>query len=526
MKRVVVLKERNALIVAAGEEKEQLLQVLDRATEFKYKGKDLVAAPHSLWNTRMLTRMQYNTPSPIKYHYAWPGRYTPKMHQLETAAFLTLHSRCFVLNSIGTGKTLSALWAADYLMTAGDVKRAVILAPLSTLERVWGDEIFTHFPHRKFVVLHAAASKRRAQLAQEADFYIINHDGLAIIVDDLMKRPDVNLLICDEFSTYRNARTTKYEVLKAYTDKRNGDLRVWALGATPTPNEPADAWAQCRIIDSTKVPKYFKRFKELTMQQVSTYSWIPRPTAVDTLKVAMQPAIRFTRDQCSDLPPSVHQHHAVELTPGQRKVYNEMLNELYTEVEGGQVTAMNEAIKLNKLIQIACGAVYDNAGNTIRLEAGPRLRLLVELIEQAGEKVIVFAPLTGVLHTLQEAVGRHWTAAHVDGSVSKTARDKIFYDFQKSKDPHVIIAHPKTMSHGLTLTEATTIIWYAPYSSPEIYEQANGRIDREGQKKTTNIIHISATSVERRAYARLAAKQKLQGLLLDAVKEMSKEIAA
>lgn len=526
MRRVLVLKEKKALVIVAPEERGQLLQVLDKPTEFRYKGKQLITVPHTLWNSRMLTRMNFQVPSPIAYQYDWPGRYTPKHHQIETAAFLTLHQRGFVLNSIGTGKTLSALWAADYLMKLGEVQRAVIVSPLSTLERVWGDEIFNHFPHRTFEVLHASANKRRELLNKKADFYIINHDGLQIIVDQLMQRPDINLLIGDEFAVYRNARTTRYEILKAYTDKMNGSLLVWGMTATPTPNEPSDAWAQCRIIEPSRVPKYYKRFKESVMQQVSTYTWVPRDNATDTVKAAMQPAIRFTRDECLDLPPTIYQNHSVELTPDQRKVYNQMAEKLYIQVGEGEVTAMNEAIKLNKLVQIACGAVYNNDGGTIHFESGPRLRLLVELIEQAGEKVIVFAPLIGVLHKLREEVGKHWSCACIEGSVSKDARSKIFSDFQKKPDPHVLIAHPRTMSHGLTLTEATTIIWYAPYSSAEIYEQANGRIAREGQTKTTNIIHVSATPIERRMYSRLANKQKLQGLLLDAVKEMRQLIAA
>ena len=110
-------------------------------------GRQLVVLPHRLDEIRVLNNIGVRAPSPILYYYDWPGRYTPFTHQRQTAAFLTLHRRALVLNDIGTGKSLSALWAADYLMRIGCVHKVLILSPLSTLERVWGDAIFSNFLH-------------------------------------------------------------------------------------------------------------------------------------------------------------------------------------------------------------------------------------------------------------------------------------------------------------------------------------------------------------------------------------------
>ena len=107
----------------------------------------------------------------------------------------------------------------------------------------------------------------------------------------------------------------------------------------------------------------------------------------------------------------------------------------------------------------------------------------------------------------------------VNGSVSASKRNVIFNNFQEEDDPHVLIAHPATMAHGLTLTSASTIIWYGAVTSNEQYVQANGRIERIGKKHVSNIIHIEATDLEYKMFARLKNKQKLQGLLLDLIQK-------
>jgi SNF2 family DNA or RNA helicase len=180
---------------------------------------------------------------------------------------------------------------------------------------------------------------------------------------------------------------------------------------------------------------------------------------------------------------------------------------------------VNHAAKVQKLIQIACGVAYDDEGNNIEIEATPRVNLTKELIEEAGEKVIVFVPLTGTLHMLERELSKHFTTAIINGEVSAAKRNVIFKNFQDESDPRVLIAHPGTMSHGLTLTSASTIIWYGPIYSNEQYTQANGRIERIGKTKVSNVVHIEGTDLERQMYSRLESKQKLQGLLLDLIQQ-------
>jgi SNF2 family DNA or RNA helicase len=192
------------------------------------------------------------------------------------------------------------------------------------------------------------------------------------------------------------------------------------------------------------------------------------------------------------------------------------------KVNGSTISAGNEAVKIQKLIQIACGVAYGDDGENIELDCSPRVNIVKEVIEEAGEKVIVFVPLTGTLHMLERELSKHWSVGVVNGAVSSSKRDVIFNDFQHQKDPQVLIAHPATMAHGLTLTSASTIVWYGPITSNEQYVQANGRIERIGKKHVSNVVHIEATDLEYRMYERLRNKQKMQGILLDLIQNQTR----
>jgi SNF2 family DNA or RNA helicase len=237
----------------------------------------------------------------------------------------------------------------------------------------------------------------------------------------------------------------------------------------------------------------------------------------------MQPSIRFSLDDCTDLPEQTFMTREVALTPEQAKAYKDMLSKLATDYQGGQILAVNEAVKANKLIQIACGVAYGTNGEEIVIPSKPRLDVVKEIIEESEGKVIVFVPLTGALESVASELRKDWAVETVHGGTSKNERDRIFGEFQRNDEPRVLVANAAAMSHGLTLTAATTIVWYAPVHSNETYEQACARVRRPGQTRTTVIVHIAGTDVERRVYKRLQDKQSMQGLLLEMMKEQIKE---
>jgi len=497
----------------------RVLDSIFTAKMLNVHGMDIVIAPHRIDEVKVLRNLGIKAPSPILHYYNWPGQFTPFNHQKETAAFLTLNHSGLVLNEIGTGKTQSALWAADYLIKTKNIKKVLILSPLSTLERVWADAIFTGFVHRKFVVLHGTAEKRLKLLRTEADFYIINHDGFAIIKDKCHGMFD--LVIVDEAAVLRNPSTQRFKIFRKWATN-NIATRLWLMTGTPTPNDPTDAWALAKLVGSPFCTKTYTAFREQVMMKIGQWKFVPRPESVEIVKHILQPAVRYTRDECFDLPETIIQTRQVDLTAEQKKHYNQMLKHFVTEAASeGTITAVNEAVKIQKLVQIACGVAYGDDGQNILIDCSPRINLVKEVIAEAGEKVILFVPLTGTLHMLEKELSKHWDVAVVNGEVSSTQRNKIFHDFQHQKSPHVLIAHPGTMAHGLTLTSASTIIWYGPINSNETYVQANGRIERIGKRNVSNVIHIEATDLEHKMYERLRNKQKLQGLLLDLIQQQT-----
>ena len=165
-----------------------------------------------------------------------------------------------------------------------------------------------------------------------------------------------------------------------------------------------------------------------------------------------------------------------------------------------------------------CGVAYTREGETVHLEAPDRIAVLREVIEESDGKVIVFVPLTGALNYVASELEKDTSVAIVQGATTKAERDGIFSNFQRQDDPRILVANPGTMSHGLTLTRATTIVWYAPIHSLDTYGQANARILRLGQKSKTRVVTISASPIEDRIYRALQGKEDMQNLLLDMLK--------
>ena len=499
---------------------DRVTNVIPTAQKFMFKGRELVAVPHRLEEVRVLRNLGFDAPSPVAYHYRWSGQYKPFKAQYATTAFLTINPRAYVLNDMGTGKTLATLWAYDFLRAEGLVKKMLVVCPLSTMERTWADEIFKHFPHLRTAVLHGSRDRRLKLLNQDVDIYLVNHDGVQTIANELRAMQGLDVVVLDEAAVYRNASTVKWKTMRSITFNTP---YLWALTGTPIPNSPTDAWGICRMVNPSTVPTSFGKFRDLIMRQMGQFRWLARDNAVEIVHKAMQPSICFNRSDCVDLPPCTYVDRQVPLTAEQLKSYKQMHATLLAEHNNGQtVTAVNEAVKVQKLVQIACGVVYDTNGDDVVLDNNPRLQEIRDVVDNASSKVIVFVPFKGVLRNVAEQLAAAgYSVGVISGDVSKSQRDDIFDRFQNTSrhSAHgidVLIAQPAAMSHGLTLTAASVVAWVAPVTSNEIYQQANARITRPGQVHNQLIVHIEGTALERKMYARLQAKQTMQGLLLDA----------
>lgn len=473
-----------------------------------------LAVQHTIESTIFLRNLGIDVPSPIRSSYDWPGKYTPFDHQRIMADFMTLNPRCFNLSEMGTGKTAATLWAADFLMNIGEVNRALILSPLSTVECVWQQDIFNILMHRKGVVLHAERQKRLDLLKADVDFYILNHDGVKIgeLRKMLRKRKDIDLIIVDEGSMFRNPGSDKY---KALCSMIRADQRVWWMTGTPCPNAPTDAWAQARVISPARVPQFFGGFQRATMTKVSEFKWAPKPDGAAKAFEVLQPAIRFLKKDCMTLPPVVTMRRQTTLTSEQKKQFNTMRTVMQLEAQSTTISAVNAADKINKLRQILCGVIKDpTTGTYIALPHQPRLVTLLETIEQASAKVLVVVPFKGIIQHLEKEVGKFYSVGVLNGDVSPKQRDRIVWNFKNTPDPHVLLCHPKVMAHGLNLTEADLLIFYAPIYSNDETEQVNERFNRAGQTRKMTIVRIGAHPLEWDIYRSVDEKANSQNRIL------------
>ena len=494
-----------------------------------------VAVPtdlHSLQIARLL-----NLPAPPIMEmsgYDWPmepGK-RPYTHQRHMANFHVLHPRGFNLGEMGVGKSLSVLWAADYLMRMGVIQRCLIISPLSTLRRVWADEIMRNFLGRRTsIILHGSHAQRVERLAEKHDFYIVNHDGLAVgttgaghhsmgdFAGGIQQRADINLIIADECSAYKDNGSRRTKVLK----KTIGDKSyIWLLSGTPTPQAPTDAYALAKIVGGLPGESFYS-FQNRTMRKITNFKWAPRSDSAAVVAKALSPAIRYSREECIDLPECVVETRDVPLSPTQEKAYKDLKKNLQVSINQGQtITAVNEAVVRLKLIQIACGAVYGHDREVHKTDAAPRISVLKEVIDEAGAKILVFAPFTAVVDMLySELRSTYGTAAvaRVYGQTGQKARDDIFIRFDQDPELRIIVCDPQTMSHGLNLQAANTTVWFGPTDRLETYDQANARMTRPGQKNKMLIVRLASTPVEREIYKRLEQKQSLQGAILTLVEE-------
>jgi len=464
-----------------------------------------------------LKNLNINVPSPITKRYAWPGQYKPYEHQKDTAAFLTMNKKAFCFNEQGTGKTASAIWAADYLMNQGLVNRVLVICPLSIMDSAWRDDLFSFAMHRTVDVAYGGKEKRKKIINSGAEFVIINYDGVDIVKDEIAKG-GFDLFIVDEATHYKNVQTKRWKTLNKLVGE---DDRLWMMTGTPAAQSPEDAYGLAKMVNHLSVPRYFSSWRDMVMWKVTQFKYKPKENAKDTVFKALQPAIRFTKDQCLDLPDMTYTKRFVEMTKQQVKYYEMLRKRMVMEVAGEEVTAANAAINLNKLLQISAGAIYTDDGDTVQFDIKNRYQALREVIDESSQKVLVFVPFKHTIDMLiDKLTSEGITSEVIRGDVSAPKRTEIFDRFQNTPDPRVLVIQPQAAAHGVTLTAANTIVWWGPTSSLEVYAQANARIHRSGQKHKCTVIQLAGSNAEKRIYRMLDERINVHTEMIKLYKEI------
>ena len=520
-----ILKDKNAYLFAFSDAKQWApripqSQVIDQHhLAAPFNDTTLLAA--NIWKRGILEGLE-----PIRFKYDFPkiaGKHSPMAHQRDAAAFFTSHYRCFNLSDMATGKTATAIWTMDYLLKTNQIKNVLIVTTLSTMSATWEEELFNIVPRYPVILLQGSAKARVAPLLAPLPIYIINHDGIKIdLVRKHLKIKEFDLIVVDEGDRFSERNSQRY---KAICDIFCPTSRLWWMTGTPCPQSPLQAFAQAKLINPRFPYKLFTHWKNDVMNRVTENRYVSAPGAQDKVYEALQPAFRVAKKDVLDLPPVTYSYRECELTAQQTYAIKKIKEENLFSLGSAKVTAVNAGVELMKVRQILCGAVKGITEEKelilAELDAQPRLNLLCEILSEAKSKCIVFVPFTATLDAVAEHVKNSCglSVGIINGAVVGVKRNEILRAFSSTPEPEVLIANPEAAAHGLNLTAADTIIWYAPVYSAGTYLQANERINRPGQKLSMRIVHMYGHSIERRLYREIANKVDAHDKLLELYRE-------
>ena len=363
-----------------------------------------------------------NPPSPITRDYNFPGIHKPFDHQKTTAEFLSAHKRAYCLSEAGTGKTSAVIWAADYLMNLGKIRRMLVVCPLSIMQAAWQSDFFKTAMHRSVGIAHGSAEKRKKVFAENTDVVIINYDGIEIVEKEI-KSGGFDLIVVDEANYVKTVTTRRWKSLNRVLTPQTW---LWLMTGTPAAQSPADAYGLARLVNPASVPKFAGTFKDMVMQKVSQFTWVPRFNAQDIVFKTLQPAIRYTKDECLDLPDVLYTTREVPLTPQQEKYYKKLKKDMYLETSGEEITVVNAGVMLTKLLQVSAGAIYSDNREIIEFDISNRMTALKEIIEEASHKILIFCPFRHSIEKIMSELNKdHISCEAIHGDVGMNARTDI-----------------------------------------------------------------------------------------------------
>lgn len=488
------------------------------------KGCPLTVVRHDYAAWRQLRERGLIIPAPTcRYH--WPGPFTPMSHQTVTVDKLIEHDKVFCLNGLRTGKTNSAIWAADYLRREGAIRRVLVVAPLFICDIVWERALFQSVPDATAVVLKGTRHRKQLIASDTRfDWIIVNPESLHLIVDCLK---DVDLIIIDEFTRFKNVRSggkksRRYAALQEAAQGR----RLWLLSGTPAPQSPLDAYGPIRLVNPRRLS--FTQWRDMTMTRITEFKWVPRPGAAETVAQWMQPAVRFRREDCIDIPDMETATLEVSLSAQQRKLIQEFVDTAAAQVAAGvHISAVNAAAVGTKILQVMAGGVYgeDPEGERVthRVDAGPYLEAVESVVREAACPVIVFANFQCSVDVTADhldkqgfRVGRLTRGRAVMTGRGRVKSMELFDAFQRG-ELDALIAIPSTMQFGLELTASHVVLWASPPHSYEQYDQGTARVTGSSQKNKVMVLHLVQSPVTRELFHRLKSKEMLQNTVLDLI---------
>lgn len=442
-------------------------------------------------------------------------KYIPYSYQEYALKFILNSKAAGIFLDCGLGKTVITLTAiAELMHNRFEISKALVIAPLRVAENVWDVEAkkWDHLKHLRVAKVLGSEKKRIQALNTNADIYVINRENTKWLVDYYKKDWPFDMLVLDELSSFKSHRAKRFKALRKV---RPLCKRVVGLTGTPAPNGLIDLWAQVYLLDSgQRLGKTISGYRERYFlpdkrNQHVIFSYKPKEGAEEAIyKKLSDICISMKNRDYLTLPERMDNILGINLPPKVLEQYRQLERDLLLPLLEGDIVAGSAAVLTNKLLQITGGAVYDEE-KKVQILHDEKLKALEDLVEATnGKPVLVYYNYRHELERIQ----KQFLCRVLD-----TAKD--MEDWNKGEIP-VMLAHPASAGHGLNLQNGgSTIIWFGLPWSLELYQQANARIHRQGQKNTVVVHHLVAKeTIDEDVMQVLAKKQAGQEALLQAVK--------
>ena len=452
-------------------------------------------------------------------------KFKPHAYQRYCIDYIKTHPISALFLDMGLGKTVTTLTALrDMMLDDMSVSKVLVIAPLRVARDTWPAEVqkWDHLYDLDVSVMVGNVKERMAALNHRAMIYIINRENVQWLVGYYEKnglRWDFDCVVIDELSSFKNHKSLRFKWLR----KIRPFVRRWVgLTGTPTSNGLMDLWAEIGIMDGgERLGRFIGRYRDayfkagsMNPQTGVVFSYVPRKGAEDQIYERISDiTISMKALDYLDMPECVYVNHEVQMSDPERKLYDQLKNDLIIHLEDGDIDARNAAALSNKLLQMSNGAVYDEYNET-RVIHNRKLEMLDDLIEQANGQPVLIAYWF-----------RHDRARIVEHLLAQGYEPRDIRESDDIKDWNagkidVALIHPASAGHGLNIQEGGHIlIWFGLTWSLELYQQTNARLWRQGQKSTVTVHHIvTRGTVDENVLAALEAKDMTQEKLIAAVK--------
>ena len=437
-------------------------------------------------------------------------------YQKRAVEMILAKTHCGLFLDMGLGKTAITLTAVNNLLYDSlEIEKVLVIAPLRVAEDTWSREAdkWDHLKHLRMSKVIGSAADRRRALEEDADIYVINRENVSWLVEHLDRNWPFDMVVIDELSSFKNNQAKRFKDLRKVIPKSK---RVVGLTGTPAANSLIDLWAEMYLLDRGErlgrtLTEYRSHYFSPGYGNGSvTFKWNPKKGALEEITKKIEDiTVSMKAKDYLTLPDMIQTTLAVKMTEDERKLYEKMERDSLLVLDNEEITALDAAAVMSKLLQLASGFIYTESHEGIRIHSA-KIGALSEIYEAADSPVLVYYQYQADKDRIKE----HFPEA----VVLKTDRDIKEWNEGKIR---MLLAHPASAGFGLNLQDGGHImIWYGLPWSLELYQQAVARLQRQGQKYPVMVYHIlTENTVDLQVEKSIQKKDMTQNALLEILKD-------